>query len=438
MGLTRLVRRLNWARRGWSGAADRVYHDAVFQASQYDPADSSYPGWVTIRRFSDLASPSLQGAFRAVDLGCGPGEITCALAARHPQCRFIGVDHSTTAIERATSLATRTGLANAEFLVADVESWTPDAPVDVVMFFDSFHHVRAPREMIVRLGRVTDRFFLIEPAGNWYGGWRQEASLDWLAESIFLIRDRLELQLGESASRAPGSAAPGTPPGDPVERRYPLEDFERLFEGYAVDVRGTIAGIERYGSSPASISSLRRDIGELTYRMLVEIEEVMLKHDLDLSAKHWAISVRKGTAGIRRTHRNHLSGQRVEPTLAGPYDASYRLQSAAPSPVARGTEFAVTVSVTNRSWRDWSSHDPHYMFLSSRIVSRRGEVAIADGPRSPFPRVVQQGQECAVYLKVRAPNQSGRFRVLVDGVHEGVAWFSDNGTPPLEFELTVE
>lgn len=438
MGLTRLVRRLNWARRGWSGAADRAYHDAVFQAPQYDPADASYPGWVTIRRFADLASPSLQGAARAIDLGCGPGEITCALAARYPLCRFIGIDHSTTAIERARSLATRTGLANTEFQVADVEAWAPDEPVDLVMFFDSFHHIRAPREMIARLRGLTDRFFLIEPAGNWYGGWRQEASLDWLAESIFLMRDRLELQLGESPSVAQGTAAAGSPPGDPVERRYPLEDFERFFDGYAVDVRGTIAGIEKYGSSPAAISSLRRDIGELTYRVLVEIEDVMLKHDLDLSAKHWAISARKGTGGIRRTQRNHLSGQRVQPTLAGPYDASYRLESSPPNPVARGKEFAVTVSVTNRSWRDWSSHEPHSIFLSSRIFGQRGEVVTADGPRSPFPRAVQSGQECAVYLKVLAPNQPGRFRVLVDGVHEGVAWFSDSGTPPLEFDLTVE
>ena len=436
MGLARLVRRLNWARRGWSGAADRAYHDAVFQVSQHDPTDPAYPGWVTIRRFADLASPSLEGAARALDLGCGPGEITCALAARHPLCRFIGVDHSATAIERATSLAVRSGVTNAVFVVADVDAWTPDEPVDVVMLFDAFHHVSAPRELIERLGRFTDRFFLIEPAGNWYGGWQQEASLDWLAESIFLMRDRLELQLGYTASSPSPSAALGVPPGDPIERRYPLEDFERFFDGYTVDVRGTIAGIEKYGSSPASISPLRRDIGELTYRLLGEIEDVLLRHDLDLSAKHWALSARKGTAGVRRTQRTHLSGQRVAPTLAGPYDASYRIESAPPRLVTRGAEFAVTVAVTNRSWRDWSSEDQ--VFLSSRIFGPRGGIVTADGPRSPFPRVVQPGHECAVYLKVRAPDRPGRFRVLVDGVHEGVAWFSDSGTPPLEFEIRVE
>jgi hypothetical protein len=126
----------------------------------------------------------------------------------------------------------------------------------------------------------------------------------------------------------------------------------------------------------------------------------------------------------------------VAPTLAGPYDAVYRVDSV-PSEVTSGAEVAVVVSVTNRSWREWSSHDPARIFLSSRILNQRGDMVIADGPRTPFPRTVQPVEACSVYLKVRAPNEPGRFRVLVDGVHEGVAWFSDAGTPPLEFSVKV-
>ena len=436
MGLGRLVRRLNWARRGWSGATDRVYHDTAFQGATYDATDASYPGWITIRRFADLASSSLDGATWAVDLGCGPGEITCALASRHPGCNFLGVDHSATAIERAKSLALRTGVSNASFIVADVEAWTPDGSVDVVMLFDAFHHVGAPRAFIERLGAFTERFFPIEPAGNWYGAWRQEANLDWVAESIFLMRDRLQWQLEDGPEPGGADAAVAEIAGEPVERRYPLDEFDRFFDGYTVDVRGTIAGIEKYGSRPEASSPLRRDIGELTYRLLVDIEDMLVRHDLDLSAKHWALSAQKGSGGVRRRQRRHLGGQTVAPTLAGPYDAGYRVDSV-PSEVTSGAEFAVVVSVTNRSWREWSSHDPARIFLSSRILNQRGDIVIADGPRTPFPRTVQPGEACSVYLKVRAPNAPGRFRVLVDGVHEGVAWFSDAGTPPLEFSVKV-
>lgn len=436
MGLGRLVRRLNWARRGWSGASDRAYHDAAFQGAAYDATDPSYPGWITIRRFADLASSSLAGARRAVDMGCGPGEITCALASRHSGCTFVGVDHSATAIERAKSLALGAGVSNVSFIVADIEAWIPDAPVDVVMLFDAFHHVSAPRALIERLGAFTERFFLIEPAGTWYGAWRQEANLDWIAESIFLMRDRLQWQLEDAPGPGGADAAADEIAGEPVERRYPLDEFERFFDGYVVDVRGTIAGIEKYGSRPEAVSPLRRDIGELTYRLLVDIEDVLVRHDLDLSAKHWAISAQKGRGGVRRRQRRHLGGQPVTPTVAGPYDAVYRVDSV-PDVVKSGAEFAVVVSVTNRSWREWSSHDPARIFLSSRILNQRGDVVTADGPRTPFPRTVQPGEECSVYLKVRAPNEAGRFRVLVDGVHEGVAWFSDAGTPPLELTVKV-
>ena len=107
---------------------------------------------------------------------------------------------------------------------------------------------------------------------------------------------------------------------------------------------------------------------------------------------------------VRRRQRRHLGGPTVAPTLAGPYDAVYRVDSV-PSEVTSGAEVAVVVSVTNRSWREWSSHDPARIFLSSRILNQRGDMVIADGPRTPFPRTVQPVEACSVYLKVRAPNE---------------------------------
>ena len=50
LALARRVRRsLN---RRWSTASDREFHDALFSASQHDPFNRSYPGYVTIRRFA--------------------------------------------------------------------------------------------------------------------------------------------------------------------------------------------------------------------------------------------------------------------------------------------------------------------------------------------------------------------------------------------------
>jgi len=96
-----LPRRLRWALHKWNPAADREFHDALFSAQRFDPFSFAYPGYITIRRFAELTEPHLEGVRHAVDLGCGPGEITCELARRNPRMSFLGVDHSEAAIARA-------------------------------------------------------------------------------------------------------------------------------------------------------------------------------------------------------------------------------------------------------------------------------------------------------------------------------------------------
>ena len=63
-----------------------------------------------------------------VDLGCGPGHLTAALAARWPAARVLGVDNSPEMIEAAQ--AARAG--GLEFRLADIRTWQPGRPVDVI------------------------------------------------------------------------------------------------------------------------------------------------------------------------------------------------------------------------------------------------------------------------------------------------------------------
>ena len=97
MGLTgalaRLVRCQRFGWRRWSSAGDRAFHDTLYRGQDYDPFALAYPGYVTIRRFADLAEEHLGPDIRLVlDVGCGPGEITCELARRHPEITFLGVE----------------------------------------------------------------------------------------------------------------------------------------------------------------------------------------------------------------------------------------------------------------------------------------------------------------------------------------------------------
>src|SRR5689334_16813671 len=119
--MLRALRELRWRWHRWSSADDRTFHDDLFAgAADYDPFTFAYPGYVTIRRFADLAAEAIvPGVERVVDVGCGPGEITCELARRFRDVRFVGVDHSAAGIERATRNAARLGLINVSFIRGD-------------------------------------------------------------------------------------------------------------------------------------------------------------------------------------------------------------------------------------------------------------------------------------------------------------------------------
>lgn len=63
-----------------------------------------------------------------VDLGCGPGHLTAALARRWPEAEVHGVDSSGQMIEAANGAA-HPGVS---FSLADVREWVPDRAPDVI------------------------------------------------------------------------------------------------------------------------------------------------------------------------------------------------------------------------------------------------------------------------------------------------------------------
>jgi len=74
-----------------------------------------------------LARVPLADPERVVDLGCGPGNSTALLTARWPQAKVVGVDNAPTMLAAA-----RERDITAEWLEADIATWTPDAPVDLL------------------------------------------------------------------------------------------------------------------------------------------------------------------------------------------------------------------------------------------------------------------------------------------------------------------
>lgn len=119
----------------------------------------------TDRSFAALTTTLLERIARepgtsVVDIGCGAGEVSLAVAAARPNARVLGIDISPDLVAAASMRGGR--VANCSFALADAASWTPDRGVPNlyvsrhgVMFFDdptaAFAHLRAVAATDARL-----------------------------------------------------------------------------------------------------------------------------------------------------------------------------------------------------------------------------------------------------------------------------------------------
>ncbi|MDX3107697.1 trans-aconitate 2-methyltransferase [Nonomuraea angiospora] len=78
-----------------------------------------------------------------VDAGCGSGELTVELANRWPRATVEGYDSSPAMITKARALESRV-----RFAVADVATWRPDRPMDVIVSNAVLQWVPEHREVL--------------------------------------------------------------------------------------------------------------------------------------------------------------------------------------------------------------------------------------------------------------------------------------------------
>ncbi|MER6674892.1 trans-aconitate 2-methyltransferase [Streptomyces sp. NPDC000983] len=97
------------------------------------------------RPFADLLArvpepPS--GRPRIADLGCGPGNATARLTERWPAARVTGYDNSPEMLARAAAHAGPTpGGGSLDFAHADVRTWVPGEPFDLIVSNATLHWV---------------------------------------------------------------------------------------------------------------------------------------------------------------------------------------------------------------------------------------------------------------------------------------------------------
>ena len=104
----------------------------------WDPAQYLKYASERLRPALDLmARVSIEAPGTIVDLGCGAGNVTQILADRWPHARVVGVDNSTEML--AVARASTAGEARRQWIDADLATWAPAAPVDIVFSNAALH-----------------------------------------------------------------------------------------------------------------------------------------------------------------------------------------------------------------------------------------------------------------------------------------------------------
>lgn len=96
-----------------------------------------------------------------------------------------------------------------------------------------------------------------------------------------------------------------------------------------------------------------------------------------------------------------------------------------PSELPAGEQSTFELRVVNLGdtiW-PWGEEAEPEIRLAYRWYGSDGDAVVRDGLRTPFPADLQPGEAAVVPVHVIAPARTGRFRLVVDLVHEHVRWF---------------
>ena len=124
----------------------------------------------------DFLLPYLMHGVRVLDLGCGPGSLTCDIAARVAPGTVLGIDIAEVAVEAARTLARERELNNVRFEIGDARSTgLPDESFDVVVISGVLTYLRAPEQALAEAYRLLAPGGVIgaremAKQGDWYAG----------------------------------------------------------------------------------------------------------------------------------------------------------------------------------------------------------------------------------------------------------------------------
>ena len=110
-----------------------------------NPDRNEFLAFRSVAANARFLTPHLQSGMRLLDCGCGPGTITVGLAEVVAPGEVVGIDLDEARIESAQKLATKNGVTNVSFQVADVLHLPfPDESFDTAFEHAMLEHLDDP------------------------------------------------------------------------------------------------------------------------------------------------------------------------------------------------------------------------------------------------------------------------------------------------------
>jgi SAM-dependent methyltransferase len=114
----------------------------------------------------------LKDGMQVVDLGCGTGTISCAIAKTHPHAYIRGIDRSHHLLNTARQLQEQQHLPNLEFIQGDADALNlPNASIDFAYARLLFQHLAEPLLALKEIARVLKlggKVCVVDVADNWF------------------------------------------------------------------------------------------------------------------------------------------------------------------------------------------------------------------------------------------------------------------------------
>ncbi len=120
--------------------------------------------------------------------------------------------------------------------------------------------------------------------------------------------------------------------------------------------------------------------------------------------------------------------------------AMYQRHIASPSKaldMRAGEHRGLVVELKNSSPVAWDAFDSSGLMLANHWLSGNGEMVIWSDGRTPLKRRLEPGELADMTLDIVAPHEPGSYLLEVDLVEEGICWFADFASSPLQIPVDV-